>query len=567
LYANGLFAVRKPSPAAEAGRRTDVESSKSPVARPLARTVASARELLGSVARASPFSAGERIQRLVRSTARDPPSTIRVPSMHPPRLRTALASVLLASSFSACAGSTATVASDPCDPESPDYDQASCETPPTGSGGSGGAKADAGRAGAKAGGASTGGTRVTTGGSANTGGSTVHDTLQVPDASPGTGYQPLEVIGGPGTLPDGVPPGMPDYLAVGIGEVSPGDTWMASSGVTWDLAYKYFTNNWWTWGSPTIPASYASGYFAELDALGTIPAVQYYVVNAMPPQNDEQQFYEKVKKTDLMKQYFTAFRYLMERAKDFDKPVLVLLEADGFGYLQQKSGNNPSAYAAVKSSGVPEIADLPDTVAGWGMAFLQIRKKVGAGKAILGIHVSAWASGQDIANGNPSANIQSAVDSAYNFLAPLGVAKNQTGYQYDVLVGDPSDRDADFYKLTQGNGAHWWDTSAGASTSSLSFNRYAEWLRLWRQKAKMRWVLWQIPCGNSQSPNNATGGYKDNRPEYFFGAAANRQKFVDAGVVALLFGAGEGQQTGYGDDHDVIKNGAATYLASPLTLP
>jgi hypothetical protein len=485
--------------------------------------------------------------------------------MHQSPPRTALLSVLLVSSLATCACATsATDATDPCDPESPDYDQASCETTPGGSGGD--AVRDAGRADARGGGTSTGGTRVS-GGTANSGGTPVKDKLQVPDASPGTGYQPPAIVGGPGTAADGVPPGMPPYLAIGIGEVSPEDTWMGTSGVVWDFGYKYFTANWSTWGSPGIPGSYASGFFAAMDAVGAIPAVQYYAVNGMPPVNDETQFYEKVKKPDLMAQYFTAFRHLMERAKDFDKPVLVLLEADGFGYLQQKSGNNPNAYAAVKSSGVPEIADLPDTVAGWSMAFLQIRKKVGAGKAVLGIHISHWATGQDIANGDPRANIQSAVDAAYAFLAPLGIADNQTGYKYDVLVGDPSDRDADFYKLTQGNGAHWWDTSAGASTSSLSFNRYAEWMRLWRQKAKMRWVLWQIPCGNSQSPNNASGGYKDNRPEYFFGADANRQKFVDAGAIALLFGAGDGAQTSYGDDHDVIKNGAASYLGSPLSLP
>ena len=49
----------------------------------------------------------------------------------------------------------------------------------------------------------------------------------------------------------------------------------------------------------------------------------------------------------------------MQRAKDFGKPVLVLLEADGFGFLQQQSSNNPNAYAAVADSGVAELAGCP----------------------------------------------------------------------------------------------------------------------------------------------------------------------------------------------------------------
>jgi hypothetical protein len=91
----------------------------------------------------------------------------------------------------------------------------------------------------------------------------------------------------------------------------------------------------------------------------------------------------------------------------------------------------------------------------------------------------------------------------------------------------------------------WWDASDAASINSRSFNRYAEWLRLWNVKAGKRWMLWQIPLGNSNHLNvynngGAREGYKDNRPEYFFGTGAitHRSTFVDAGVIGLFFGAG-----------------------------
>jgi hypothetical protein len=460
-----------------------------------------------------------------------------------------------------CANSAQPAELDPCDPESPDYDAVSCGTAAGGSKGSGGAKPGSG--GSKAGGTASGGTRRV---DASTGaGGSVKDPLQVPDATPGTGYQPLSIVGGPDTAPDGVPPGLPSHFAIGIGEITPDEPWLASSGVPWDYAYKYLTSDWSTWGNPVIFGSYASGYALGMDALGIIPAFQYYV---MTVNGDESQFYSKVQNKDTMRTYFTAFRHLMERAKDFDKPVLVMLEADGFGFLENQAGDNPNAGAAVASTGLPELSGLPNTVAGWGLAFLQIRKSVGASKAILGIHVSHWAGGIDLGTAGSVSNLQQYVDRTYNFLAPLGLKDNVTGYRYDVLVGDPSDRDADYYKYVRGdNGAHWWDTSASASTASRSFNRYAEWLRLWRVKAQMRWVLWQVPCGNSMSPNNQTDGYKDNRPEYWLGSGANRQKFADAGVIAVLFGPGAGGNTGYANDNDYIRSESAAYLASPLALP
>jgi hypothetical protein len=171
----------------------------------------------------------------------------------------------------------------------------------------------------------------------------------------------------------------------------------------------------------------------------------------------------------------------------------------------------------------------------------------------MGLHVSAWASGKDIAGYNVTEPLQPEVDKAYGFLAPAGLTSNVTGTQYDVLVGDPLDRDADYYRVVQGSN-RTWDASDSASVSSRSFNRYAEWLRLWNVKAQKRWVLWQIPLGNSNHKNvwnngGSAEGYKDNRPEYFFaGSTAHLEKFANSGVISLLFGAGASGQSSYPND-------------------
>ncbi|MDA8139199.1 MAG: hypothetical protein M0036_11160 [Desulfobacteraceae bacterium] len=122
-------------------------------------------------------------------------------------------------------------------------------------------------------------------------------------------------------------------------------------------------------------------------------------------------------------------------------------------------------------------------------------------------------------------------------------------------MGDPLDRDSGFYEVHEGLGQQrWWDASDSASINSKSFNRYAEWMRLWNIKSRKRWVLWQIPLGNSNHLNiwNNDGpreGYKDNRPEYFFANGTDHlRKFADAGAIALLFGPGAGGQSFYTND-------------------
>ena len=349
-----------------------------------------------------------------------------------------------------------------------------------------------------------------------------------------------------------VPSGLPARLIVGLFEDT-GQSWMRTSGVAWDVRYRYFTKGWvnnWGWGA--YDGSWGLGYLQEGSQQGYVPAVQYYQIFGEPG-GGESATLSKLSNATTMRSYFGDFKILMQRVKDFGKPAFILLEADAVGLLQQQTNSNPNAAAAIASTGMAELAGLPNTVAGWGLAFLKIRNAVGASNAILGLHISAWASGKDIAHFNVTDPLQPEVDKVYAFLAPLGLGSNVTGSTYDVLVGDPLDRDADFYRLTQGQD-RWWNASDSASISSKSFNRYAEWLRLWNQKAQKRWVLWQIPLGNSNHKNvynngGSAEGYKDNRPEYFFGnGTAHLAKFADVGVIALLFGAGAGGQASYHND-------------------
>ncbi|MCE9671247.1 hypothetical protein LY474_25900 [Myxococcus stipitatus] len=375
-----------------------------------------------------------------------------------------------------------------------------------------------------------------------------------------------------------VPTGLPQRMLVGLFEEA-GQTWMRDSGVPWDVRYRYFTKGWvdnWGWGQRD--GSWGKAFLQESDAQGFLPAPIFYQLFAEPG-GGEGETLAKVQNAATMRGYFGDWKLLLQRAKEHGKPVLLLVEPDAVGLLQHQTNSNPQTYAAIADTGLPELAGLPNTVAGWGLAFLQLRKAVGANNVILGLHVSSWASGKDISCCSLTDPLQPEVDKVVRFLEPLGLKTNVTGATYDVLVGDPLDRDADFYKLTRGQDV-WWNASDSAAIASRSFNRYAEWLRLMNQTAGKRWVLWQIPLGNTQHRNiNNDGtpraGYRDNRTEYFFGpnGDAHRRKFANAGVIALLFGAGAGGQSTYVNDlgtdgQPYLESHAAPFLdAGGLTLP
>lgn len=379
-----------------------------------------------------------------------------------------------------------------------------------------------------------------------------------------------------------VPSGLPSRLLVGLGEAIDPSTpdWMGTSGVPWDARYRYFNmftdsagarHGWFdNWGFGPYDYSFATWYLNQCALDHVVPVIEFYQLNGEAPSGNEQQTLVKVQQAGTMFHYFTDFKNLMLKVKAFGQPVIVLIEADGFGFLEQQSGwNNGTyppggAYAAVRDSTVPELATLGNTLPDWGLAFLKLRQSTGATNAILALHVSAWATGVNVQM-QPTADIAAQVQTAYGFLAPFGLTtQNAVGARYDALVTDPCDRDAGYYALNPGQGACTWDASDSAPTTTSSFNRYAAWLSQWNTQSTLRWILWQIPLGNSNNLNEANDpptytarkGYQDNRPEYFFSTftpfgandVAHLTKFANAGVFALLFGAGRSDQAAYQND-------------------
>jgi hypothetical protein len=353
-----------------------------------------------------------------------------------------------------------------------------------------------------------------------------------------------------------LPAALPSRLLFGWGASSYSDTWAAQSGTKWDVEWTYLSgqagDNWYnTWGYGAADGSFADTLFSTFGGSGFIPGIHLYNMGYGHDTGDIGLLTE-IQNPSWTTEYFTEFKVLMQKAKAYGQPVVVVLEGDSFGMVEMLVNNDPTTAAAVASTGLPELANLPNTVAGFGLAFLAMRQSVGATNVVMGPDTPYYASGADIMNFSPSdtAPLQSYVDYQWSFFGALGVGPNATGDRFDFSASCPRSTDQGYYT----DGRDLWDPSDGASVDTPSMNRYIEWLSLYNQASGVRWMLHQVPIGNSQHLNipysvtTPRSGYKDIFAEYLFqvespASTAIRDQhlanFANAGVLGLLFGFSE----------------------------
>src|SRR5260370_33236158 len=95
---------------------------------------------------------------------------------------------------------------------------------------------------------------------------------------------------------------------------------------------------------------------------------------------------------------FADLKLLFERAAAFPgTQVVVHVEPDLWCFMEQRSTNDDATTvpAAVASTGMPELAGMPNTVAGAAQAVVKLRNTY-APNVILGYHLSIWGTGNDI---------------------------------------------------------------------------------------------------------------------------------------------------------------------------
>ncbi|MDO8991182.1 MAG: hypothetical protein Q7U91_16275 [Sideroxyarcus sp.] len=208
--------------------------------------------------------------------------------------------------------------------------------------------------------------------------------------------------------------------------------------------------------------------------------------------------------------YFNDWRFLLQKIGN--EQAMLHIEPDLFGYLKARAAQPGDIPAKVTQSN-PDCGGYANDATGFTKCMIHM-VRIYAPNAKVGLHVSPW-------------NHTSAGDAASwaSFMLALGAD------QGDFLVTDPSDRDADWYRLVQGQSGHDWDVAKMTS--------FLQWTKDVSTTVGKPFFLWQLPLGNSYQ-NNTYQHYKDQRVELLF---ANIAEVRDAHVVGMLYGSGETAQT------------------------
>jgi hypothetical protein len=366
------------------------------------------------------------------------------------------------------------------------------------------------------------------------------------------------------TAPSAIPRGLPHHFAIGVaGE--PDATgiygWMPKTHIPFDYAYQYLAGGvntgqgWQTWNTnATFPLSYARGAHRH----GYISVFTYYMLrqshgpcdSCPEAQVDLANLNSQSTMAALYRDFATLMRRLGPRTyggvQGYGRTAIVHVEPDLSGYAQEAvlqpsqscygfctgQGNDPALMkASVQSSGVKDVATYPNTYRGFSLAMVHLRD-VYAPNVRLAFHVSDWTTGYDIGSQTQKVDAAAVGRKAGTFAARAGASS------YDLVFNDVADRDAGYYQHVYGADV-WWDRR---NVQQPAFRRWERYIAAIHATTHRPVMVWQIPLGNQyfRTENDTDGHYQDNRAEYFFHHVG---ELVHSGVVALLFGAGNGGST------------------------
>jgi len=327
--------------------------------------------------------------------------------------------------------------------------------------------------------------------------------------------------------------------------------WMTGSGVPWRFRYQYLAGgvntagNWETWQDPALPpGQFAVDYVDASAAAGYVPVFTWYeLLQSSPSTGADEAARDLGNLADAptMSAYYASFTLLMQRIAQTGHTAVVHVEPDLWSYLEQHAtgGSASSIPASVASSGNADAAGYANTAAGFAQALVHIRDRYAPG-VLLGLHASMWASGVDIASDTGNADPVAAADATAQFLASLGTSG------WNLLFHDVDDHDAGWWEAQGADNewfTHWWDP---ANQRFPNFARWLRWVSELHARTALPQVMWQVPVGNQRylTMNDTCGHYQDNVAEYTVEHASD---LYAAGIVAVLFGAGNACQTSFTD--------------------
>ncbi|HTY02201.1 MAG TPA: hypothetical protein VMC81_00575 [Rhodocyclaceae bacterium] len=277
--------------------------------------------------------------------------------------------------------------------------------------------------------------------------------------------------------------------------------------------------NWWgCWQDfSKAPGLYATDFVAKGTAAKwqgaarpQVPMFTYYEILQSSGVAEGVAEVSALNNAAFLTRYFDDWRFLLQKIGNAQ--VMLHIEPDFWGYVRQANANPHALPAPVASANATDCAGQENSVAGFSRCMIAMVRKY-APNAAVGLHASDWLMPYITNDGQVLGN----------FLVELGAGDS------DFVGTDASDRDAGYY---QSLGRDTWWTDADAQ-------QFLAWSKLVADTVGKPTVLWQIPVGN-MAQNNTTKHWQDNRVDYLF---AHLVDVVKSGIVALMFGAGESQQT------------------------
>ena len=160
---------------------------------------------------------------------------------------------------------------------------------------------------------------------------------------------------------------------------------------------------WATWNPD---GGFVTNYIKESADNQLTPVFTYYMIRQSAPGKDMTEadgVNANLQSPATMAAYFQDLKLFFQRAGAFSSPVVLHVEPDMWGYLEQRAQADDAntAKVAVAGSGLPELAGLPDSAAGFAEAVVKLRDTY-APNVLLGYHLSTWGTGTDVLLSKPS---------------------------------------------------------------------------------------------------------------------------------------------------------------------
>ncbi len=330
--------------------------------------------------------------------------------------------------------------------------------------------------------------------------------------------------------------GRGNRLLVGLGtgnEISQ----IQSQALQPDIYSRYLPDypgfSWTQFNSP--PGHYVDVVAAAADSIGAVPMFTIYQIIIGGENNPA-----TLSNLSLMQDYWDHTVLLFDRLAVYNKPALINIEPDFWGYAYNFSPSHDPTQKFAHVQITPDCAHLPNNVRGMAQCFLAIARKR-APKALLGFPPSDFGFG---------------TQNVINFMNDLGAD------EADFIVMQTMDRDAGCFEIRgpecSRSGSDWYWGQAQYDAHFAEARQYHEGI------GGLPLVWWQTPMG---VPSLLFGGthqrWRDNRVDYFL---RHPQQIVDAGGAAVVFGKGASNQTGIATDGGHFQERWSAYIGAPTPL-